>query len=414
MNFRYTFKTAFTSLKANKSRSSLTILGIVIGITAIMVIVSVGNGAEGLILGEVSGMGAQTIVVRPGKEPKGPSDMAGTLYSDSLKARDVAALKKKSNVPYLIDVAPALIVPGSVSYGGETYIPTIFGWTAKMMSEMLNIYPAEGVNFGENAIRDKASVAIIGSKVKKELFGASDAVGKRIKIRNKKFRVVGVYPPRGQVAFFNVDEVVIIPYTTAQTYLLGINYFNEIVTRAASPSAVARTVKDIEATIRETHGITDPSDDDFFVVTQEGVVNQIKNIMGVLTAFLSAVVAISLVVGGIGVMNIMLVSVTERTREIGLRKAIGATDGDILKQFLIESVILTALGGFIGVALGTFFSFLTSFVLTRFVGLDWSFSFPAVAMIMGLAVSAFVGLVFGIYPAHQAAKKNPIEALRYE
>ncbi len=414
MNFRYTFKTALTSLKANGSRSSLTILGIVIGITAIMVIVSIGNGAESLILGEVSGMGAQTIVVRPGKEPKGPSDMAGTLYSDSLKARDVAALKKKSNVPYLVDVAPALIVPGSVSYGSETYIPTIFGWTAKMMSEMLNIYPAEGVNFGENAIRDRASVAIIGSKVKKELFGASDAIGKRIKIRNKKFRVVGVYPPRGQVAFFNVDEVVIIPYTTAQIYLLGINYFNEIVTRAATPSAVARTVKDIEATIRETHGITDPSDDDFFVVTQKGVVNQIKNIMGVLTAFLSAVVAISLVVGGIGVMNIMLVSVTERTREIGLRKAVGATDGDILRQFLVESVILTALGGFIGIALGTLFSLLASFVLTHYLNLNWSFVFPVSAMVMGLAVSAFVGLIFGIYPARQAAKKNPIEALRYE
>ena len=260
MNFRYTFKTSFTSLIANKSRSALTILGIVIGITAIMIIVSVGNGAESLILGEISGMGAQSIVIRPGKQPKGPSDMAGTLYSDSLKPRDVAALKKKSNVPYLVNVAPAVIVPGSVSYGGETYIPMIFGWTANMMSEMLNLYPAEGINFGENAIRDKASVAVIGSKVKKELFGGSSALGKKIKIKNKKFRVIGVYPPRAQVAFFNVDEVVIVPYTTAMTYLLGISHYNEIIVRAKNPEVVARTVNDIEATIRETHGITDPAD----------------------------------------------------------------------------------------------------------------------------------------------------------
>ena len=205
-----------------------------------------------------------------------------------------------------------------------------------------------------------------------------------------------------------------MPYTTAQLYLLGIDYFHEIIVKAESQEAVLRTVRDIELTLRENHGITDPEDDDFFVTTQEGIVEQVQIIIGSLTAFLSSVVAIALVVGGIGVMNIMLVSVTERTREIGLRKAVGATEGDILSQFLFEAVILTVVGGIIGIILGTGLSFLASFVLTAILGVTWIFVFPITAALLGLFVSGLVGLVFGLYPARQAARKSPIEALRYE
>ena len=410
----YTLKTSLKTLKTNRARSALTILGIVIGITAIILIMSIGQGAEKLILSQIEGLGADTIVIRPGREPTGPTDIAKTLFADSLTIKDVEALKKKSNVPYLKAIAPAVIVPGSVSYLGETFRPQTLGWSAELLSDMFSIYPERGVLFGESEIRQKASVAVIGDKVREELFGREDALGKNIKIKDRNFRVIGVFPSRGQVAFFNIDEIIIIPYSTAQTYLLGIDYFQEIMVRAETPEDVSRTVRDIELTLRESHNITDPEKDDFFVVTQEGIISQVRTILGALTAFLSSVVAISLIVGGVGVMNIMLVSVTERTREIGLRKAVGATNKDILNQFLLEAMLLTGIGGVIGVTLGILFSFLSSFALRQILDPSWAFTFPVSAAILGVGVSVLVGLIFGIYPARQASKKSPIEALRYE
>ncbi|OGH58937.1 MAG: hypothetical protein A2725_04290 [Candidatus Magasanikbacteria bacterium RIFCSPHIGHO2_01_FULL_33_34] len=414
MKISSTFKISFVALNANKLRSSLTILGIVIGITAIMVVVSVGRSAENMILGEIGGMGAEMIVIRPGKEPKGPTDIAGSLLSNSLKTQDVEALRNKNNVPYLEDLAPAVIVPGSVSYSGETYTPVIFGWVPDLMVKMFDIYADEGTFFTDADIKQKANVVIIGAKVKKELFGDSDAVGKNIKIKNKSFKVVSTIAPIGQVGFFNVDDMVLLPYTTAQTYLLGIDHYHEVIVMAKSPELVDATVVDIERTLREMHNITDESKDDFFIVTQEGVVEQVKTIVGALTIFLSVVVAISLLVGGIGIMNIMFVSVTERTREIGLRKAMGATKKDIMFQFLIEAILLTGMGGLIGVILGAGFSYIGSFALGQAMGTIVKFSFPLSAAILGISVSAFVGLVFGLYPARKAANKDAIEALRYE
>ena len=304
------FKMATNSLGINRTRSALTILGIVIGITAIMMMMSIGKGAENLILNEIGGLGAETIIIRPGKEPTGPSDLGNTLFSDSLKKRDLEFLKRKENVPELVDVMPAIIVPGSVSFEGETFSPDIFGGSAEFFSQAFGVFPEEGVLFSESDIKGRASVAVIGSKVRTELFGNDSATGKYIRIKDKKFRVVGVLGERGQTSFVNFDRVVIIPYTTAQTYLLGVDYFHEIITKATSPDVVDRTARDIEATLREAHNITDPEKDDFFVVTQQGVVEQIQTILGALTAFLSSVVAIALVVGGIGIMNIMLVSVS--------------------------------------------------------------------------------------------------------
>ena len=250
--------------------------------------------------------------------------------------------------------------------------------------------------------------------MKEELFGAIEAVGKSIEINQEKFRVVGVFPPKGQIAFFNIDDLVIVPYTAAQVYLTGDDTYTEIVLKADSSENMDKLVYDITATIRDTHDIAPGQDDDFVVRTQEGLMDQISTIVTILTAFLSAMVAISLIVGGIGIMNIMLVSVTERTKEIGLRKALGARRSDITRQFLFEAVMLTSLGGLIGVAAGVVVSFAASLVLAQVVDPNWEFVFPLSAAVLGVGVSAAVGLVFGIYPAVQAAKKSPIEALRYE
>ena len=414
MAIKHLMSTAITSLRAHRARTFLTVLGVVVGVSAIMGIVSIGKGAEGVILGELSSMGTDMIVIRPGKEPKGFSDVTDTIFADSLKTRDVKALSKKENVPGIDKIAPGVIVPANASYGKETYRPTILGWDPSMMADIFGIYPERGVFFSQDDIRARASVAVIGTKVKKELFGDEDPLGKKIRIKGRKFRVVAVLPPHGQVAFFNVDETIFIPPTTAQRYLLGIDYYNEILVKAKSPDVVDETVEDIKRTLRETHNITDPKDDDFFVITPAGMIDQIGTVLDMLTIFLSSVVAIALVVGGIGVMNIMLVSVTERTREIGLRKALGATTKDILLQFLVEAVMLTLLGGVIGIAIGLLFAYAVALVMTNVYGFNWPFVFPISATLLGVSVSVLVGLVFGIYPAHQASKKSPIEALRYE
>lgn len=415
MNLGHAFKTAIVGLRVNKVRTFLTILGIVIGISSIILIFSIGKGAESLIIDQLGGMGAETIVIRPGQEPKGPSDFAESIFSDSLKAKDIDALNKKVNVPHLKYIAPAVIVPGSVSYKGETFKSFNFGWSADLMESIFDAKLESGELFGEREIRNKESVAIIGQKVKDELFGAGESpLGKNVKIKGRNFRVIGILEPRGQVSTVNVDELVIIPYSTARVYLMGIDYYNEIIVQADSPENVQVTVDDIKKTLRESHEITDISKDDFFVVTQEGMVEQIGTILSVLTIFLSFVVGISLVVGGVGVMNIMLVSVTERTKEIGLRKAIGATNKDILSQFLFEAVILTVAGGVIGVALGASLAFVIAVALTTFFNLAWSFSFSIGAAALGIFVSAAIGIIFGIYPAQKASHKSPIDALRYE
>jgi len=409
------FKNAIQALAAHKGRSALTILGIVIGVMSIILIVALGKGTEDLVLGEIGGLGAGMIEIVGGQEPSGLTDFASALYADSLKEKDVEALRKKSNVPYADMVAPAVVVTGPVSYEGETYRKAVvFGWSAEFMSAIFDVYPEQGVIFTDDESKASPKVAVIGYQVKEELFGDEDAIGKNIKIKGSNIRVIGVFAKRGSVSFFNVDDIIIVPTKTAQTYLVGIDYYQEIDVLVSDTAFIDRTIEDIKYTLRETHNIGEGEEDDFYVVSQQGVLDQLGAILGVLTAFLSSVVAIALVVGGIGVMNIMLVSVTERTREIGLRKAVGATTGDILKQFLLEAVILTGLGGLIGIIIGFLLSLAATYGLSIALDTKWSFTFPISAAVLGVGVSVAVGLVFGIYPARKASQKSPIEALRYE
>ncbi|OGY96392.1 MAG: hypothetical protein A2122_03090 [Candidatus Liptonbacteria bacterium GWB1_49_6] len=412
MTTRQLIKTSITGLSTHKSRSLLTILGIVIGVAAIIIVMSLGEGARGLILGQIQSIGSKVIAIIPGREPTGPTDIIAS-FTDSLKESDLGALQNRNNVPYATQVMPVVFGSESAAYGNETYRPTILGVT-DFFSEIYNVYPSKGRVFTPEESRNYADVVVIGSKVESELFGNEDALGKRIRIKGKNLRVIGVIGKTGQLSFLNFDEGAFLPYTTAQQYIFGIKYFNRIVVQAVSEDRVTETVDDIKRTLRAQHNITDPAKDDFSVQTQEEAMQTVSTILNAFTLFLASVAAISLLVGGIGIMNIMLVSVTERTREIGLRKALGATNRNILLQFLLEAVILTAVGGAIGIAIGGGVSFLVALVISKIYGLLWGFALPISAVLMGMGISSAIGLIFGIYPARQASQKSPIEALRYE
>lgn len=409
-----TFELAYQGLRAKPSRTFLTLLGVSIGVAAVIIIASLGAGTEALINNEISGLGADIMVVQPGAEPESMADFTNVLFSENLNQDDIDAILRKENVPHAIDASPFVLVSGTVSYGNETYVPQIIGARAQVYSELFDLYPEEGVMYGEEEVREKAMVAVIGSKVNEKLFGQSSGLGERITIKGVKFKVVGVLPKSGQIAFNDVDTLVLIPYTTAQTYLTGTRHFNEFMIRVDDPENLKRTERDVELTLRELHDLEEGEKNDFTIRTPEAIAEQVGTILLSLTVFLTTVVAVALVVGGIGIMNMMLVSVTERTREIGLRKAVGATNRDILSQFLVEAILLTFFGGMLGIVFGATLSYIAGLLVARFTSLDWTFQLPFITSAGAIIFSVVIGLIFGLYPARKASKKSPMEALRYE
>lgn len=410
------FKTSTRSLTHGKMRSILTMLGIVIGIASVIVLMSIGQSAQNLILGQVQSIGSNLIIIVPGGSGNGkfsaPASSQGIVIT-SLIQRDVDALKRE---PSVLNAVPEVRGQADAVYENNNVTVSFEGSTADLFP-VRNFTVGTGYSFTREDVDSQNHVAVIGPDLSKTLFGSSvNPINKTIRLKNVSFRVVGVLA-KGGTGAFGVDQgnLVLIPITVAQSQLLGISYFSDITVKADPVYEVNFVKSRIGFILEQNHGITNSNKDDFTIRTQEDILSLLGNITSILTLFLAAIASISLIVGGIGIMNIMLVAVTERTREIGLRKAVGATDGDILQQFLIESILLTMTGGIIGIAIGAGLVGLIYFVLTTFFSsLGWVFAFPISAVFLGLSVSTVAGVVFGIYPARQAGKKNPIDSLRYE
>lgn len=417
MLFRDAFKTATRSLMHGKMRSILTMLGIVIGIASVIILMSIGQSAQDLILNQVESIGSNLIIVIPGAPANGkfssPAAAQGIVIT-SLQQRDVDALSREPSIDYAV---PEVRGQADVVYGNNDVTEGFTGSTADFFTVSNLAKVSVGQTFTKSDVDSGNHVVVIGPDLAKTLFGPNiNPVDKIIRLKNVSFRVVGVLAKGGTGAFgVDIGNLVVMPITVAQTQLLGINYFNVIVIQADAKYDSTFVQSRVEFILEQNHGITNPNKDDFTIDTQQDILSLLGNITSILTLFLAAIASISLLVGGIGIMNIMLVSVTERTREIGLRKAVGATNKDILEQFLIESVLLTLFGGIIGIAIGAGVIGLVYLGISVFdPSLGWVFAFPISSVILGLLVSGIAGIAFGIYPAQKAGKKNPIDALRYE
>ena len=415
MLFKDAFKTSTRSLVHGKMRSILTMLGIVIGIASVIVLMSIGQSAQNLIVAQVQGIGSNLIVVIPGKPSNGkfspPASEQGAIIT-SLQQHDVNALERE---PSISAVAPLVGGQADVVYGSNDSTESFQGTTANMF-QIRNLAIGQGYQFTQADVDSGNHVAVIGPDLATTLFGANiNPINKTIRLKDTSFRVVGVLA-KGGTGAFGVDQgnIVIIPVTVAQKELLGISYFSTLMIEANPNYDITFVTSRITFVLSHDHGITDPNKYDFNIETQADILSILGSITSILTLFLAAVASISLIVGGIGIMNIMLVAVTERTREIGLRKAVGATNRDILEQFLIESVLLCFFGGLIGITLGLFVVASIYFLVTGLSTVAWTFAFPVSAVILSLLVSTVAGVAFGIYPARKASRKNPIDALRYE
>lgn len=403
------FITSSESLRRNTSRSLLTILGIVIGIAAVIVMLSIGQGAQGYVLNQVASLGSDVLYIQPGSgsaEGGPPSPFT----QQTINLSDATALKKRG--PF--SVVSALLITSAAVTAQESTFTDIAGTD----EYQLDISPAElasGRFLDAEDVSSHARVAVLGSDIARDLFGDQDPIGERITIKNLPVRVIGVLTPQGSKFFSNLDKRIYLPVTTTQRELMNVDYVSYLSAKATVDIEVAKD--EARAILRDTHALDNPNEDlakdDFKVSSQADAVSTIAGVGFALTLLLASIAAISLLVGGIGIMNMMLVSVTERTREIGLRKAIGGTERDILGQFLLEAVILTLGGGVLGVASGIVVSFLASLLLGAFVN-GWAFVIPPSAIAASFIVATVVGIAFGYYPAKRAAKLDPIEALRYE
>lgn len=419
MNYRATIRLSLTSLLANKTRTLLTVLGMVIGIAAVIIVFSAGAGISSLILGQVQSFGTDIIQTEPrlpssktgaAKDAQSSQAIAQGVQITSLKLEDMAKIDRLANVKgsYASLTGQAL-----VSFDNNSAKSVLFG----VSPHFINVGTFElssGRFFEDEEDKAQAQVVVLGSKVKEKLFGETEAVGKMIRVKKSKYKVVGVMAERGASGFVSFDDFVYVPTRTMQKKILGIDHVVSITSQLHDVSRAEETAEEIRFLLRDSHKIDNPDRDDFRVATMAELLTTLGTITNALTLLLLAIVAISLIVGGVGITNIMYVIVTERTAEIGLRKAVGAKINDILLQFLIESVLLTIIGGLVGVFVGAAISFGIALVAQNILNLDWQFSLPLKSFVVATAFSIVCGIVFGLFPARKAAKLNPIEALRIE
>jgi putative ABC transport system permease protein len=422
MNNSNYFKQAYKGITRSPSRTILTTLGIMIGIGTVILVLSLGEGFKSYINSQVDAFGSNTVFIETSvpsstkdrSNSSGSSSQANNQASNAvpittLKTRDVSDVKNISNVK---NAYGAGVGQGIATYNGTSKTVFIFGSDSSRFDIDKGVVE-KGRGFTKEEDKSLAQVVVLGSDIAENLFGDIDPLDKLIRIGNYNFKVIGVYARRGSFGFSNDDEQVFIPITTLQKKILGIDYLFYAVVELEDNTKADATALDIADVLRSNHYIEDPSRDDFKVSTQADSLGTFSTILDAVTFLLIAISAISLVVGGVGVMNIMYVIVTERIGEIGLKKALGARNKDILYEFLIEAIMLTLIGGVIGILGGSILSFIISKIVNN-IGLYWKFIVPLWGIVLSFSVSMIIGVVFGVFPARNASHLNPIEALNKE
>lgn len=405
---------AMKTIRTHKARTFLALLGVVIGVFAVVVVTSLGEGVKGYILGQVESFGTDVIQVEV-KIPntthmssENASSRAQGTQITTLTVKDSEAIRKLPNVA---GAYAGTIGQERATYGSVGKRISLFGTGAEVTVVDENAKLASGRFFTKEEDDSLARVVVLGSETKETFFGGSDAVGEYITLKGEKYRVIGVLAPRGAAAFFNLDVFTYVPVQTLEKKILGVDYIQFVSVKMTDASRESETVADIVALLRKRHDITNPDKDDFSVTSTKEAQETLGDVLGSLSILLLALTSISLLVGGVGIMNVMYVSVSERTSEIGLRKAVGATSRSILQQFLFEALIITLVGGLIGILLGTLLTILLGYVFASFgFALPLSFSFQS--FLLGVGFSSAVGIIFGLAPAYRAAALTPMEALR--
>ncbi|MCX6746240.1 MAG: ABC transporter permease [Candidatus Parcubacteria bacterium] len=413
--FETPIQIARQALLKNKVRTILSILGVVIGIAAVIIVLSVGQGIKGFLIGQLTTFGTDYIEVEikvPNAAHTSTENATGLALGvqiTTLKESDMKEILKLDNVR---NAYSGSMTQQIVSYQGANKQTFIFA-TSASYSDIDPTKVSEGRYFTDEEDNGLARVAVLGPNLKQTLFGDEDAIGKEIKVGRGSYKVIGVMDKRGAQSFFDFDSMMYLPIHTVQKLIIGVDYVTFIFVQVKDNSISDLTAADIIQLMRERHNITDPNRDDFAVMTEAEAMNMLNTIVGAITLLLIAIAGISLVVGGIGIMNIMYVSVAERTFEIGLRKAVGAKSADILRQFLMEAIFVTFSGGVFGIIIGSLVSYLIT-VISTYLGFNWKFVMSPLYLLLACGVSIMVGLISGLYPARAAANLDPIVALRQE